>query len=200
MSEFWIYLRIGLTHILDLNGYDHILFILALCSVYRFSEWKKLVWLITSFTLGHSITLILATFKLIELPNNLVELLIPVTILLTSLSNLNIGWGKQNYYAVRVDEYDWRRYGVAVIFGLIHGLGFSNYLQIILGKSQNIVNQLFAFNVGLEIGQIIVAALTLCLGYFFISTLRMQRRDWVWLLSGIVAGIALKLIFERWIF
>ena len=118
MSEFQAYLRLGFDHITDPNGYDHILFVIALCAIYTFPDWKKVLILITAFTIGHSITLALATLQLVNFRTNVVELLIPMTIISTAFSN---------YFQNKTGEHQSPRlrYGLAVCFGLIHGLGFS---------------------------------------------------------------------------
>jgi len=190
MSEFKLYYGLGLEHILDINGYDHVLFVIALCAIYQFADWKKVLVLVTSFTLGHSITLALATLRIISVNAELIEFLIPVTILFTALSNLMT---KEH----RVSEGKiWRNYLYAGFFGLIHGMGFSNYLRALLGQDESIIMQLLAFNVGLEVGQIIVVALFMIIGFIFVSIVGVNRRDWKMIISSAVAGIALILILE----
>jgi len=190
MSEFKLYYGLGLEHILDINGYDHILFVIALCAIYQFSDWKKVLVLVTSFTLGHSITLALATLRIISVNAELIEFLIPVTILFTALSNLMT---KEQ----RVSEGKiWRNYLYAGFFGLIHGMGFSNYLRALLGQDESIIMQLLAFNFGLEVGQIIVVAIFMIIGFLFVSVIGVNRRDWKMIISSAVAGIALILILE----
>ncbi|MEL7006676.1 MAG: HupE/UreJ family protein, partial [Bacteroidota bacterium] len=146
MSEFSLYYSLGLDHILDVNGYDHILFVIALSSLYQLKQWRPVLVMVTSFTLGHSVTLALATLKLITIDSALVEFLIPVTILITSISNLIAKGGKDKAGINAI---------YAGVFGLIHGMGFSNYLRGLLGEEESILLPLFAFNIGLEVGQII---------------------------------------------
>src|SRR5687767_4476855 len=137
MQDFWLYFDLGKDHIADLEGYDHILFIAALCLGYLPGEWKKILILVTAFTVGHSITLALSALKIINVSTELVEFLIPITIIITAITNLR-----------KKDLEKTRRFSAvyfyAVFFGLIHGLGFSNYLKSLLGKDTNIVNQLLA--------------------------------------------------------
>ena len=190
MSEFQLYYGLGFDHILDVNGYDHILFVIALCALYQSSDWKKVLILVTAFTIGHSITLALATLRIVEINADLIEFLIPVTILITSLSNL---FTKEHRIAVgRI----WRNYLFAGFFGLIHGLGFSNYLRALLGTDQEIIWQLFAFNVGLEVGQIIIVALFMIVSFIFVSLGGISRRDWKIIISSAVGGIALMLMLD----
>lgn len=192
MSSFSLYFSLGRDHILDYaNGYDHILFVLALCSVYVIRDWKKILILVTAFTIGHSITLALATLQIISVNTALIELLIPITILITAVSNLfkkiEIPSGKN----IQIN------YGFALFFGLIHGMGFSNYLRAILGKDHSIITQLLAFNLGLEYGQIIVVVLFLIFSYILVDWAKVARRDWNLILSSAIAGIALILIKDR---
>ncbi|MEM9856897.1 MAG: HupE/UreJ family protein [Bacteroidota bacterium] len=190
MSEFSLYFQLGMEHILDTNGYDHILFVIALCAVYVISDWKRVLILITAFTIGHSITLALATLNIIKFNSDLIEFLIPLTIFLTAFSNL---FKKENSFKARKIQ---TNYLLAVVFGLIHGLGFSNFLRSILGKDKSIFTQLLAFNIGLEIGQIIIVAIFLGATLILVDLLRVKRRDWKLIISSAVGGIALVLLFE----
>lgn len=191
MSIFGMYFQLGIDHIIDLAGYDHILFITALCAVYAFKQWKKVLILVTAFTIGHSITLALATLQVIGVPAILIELLIPVTIFLTAFWNVF-----QN--SEEVKEITHRiKYVTALFFGLIHGLGFSNYLRSLLGMEENIVTPLFAFNIGLEAGQIIIVLAVLIFSMLLVNALGVKRREWNLILSGAAMGVALILIIER---
>ena len=190
MSEFGLYFQLGMEHILDTRGYDHILFVIALCAIYVISDWKKVLILITAFTIGHSITLALATLRVIRFNSNLIEFLIPLTIFLTTISNL---FKKENGFRTRKIQ---TNYLLAVIFGLIHGLGFSNFLRSILGKDNSIITQLLAFNIGLEIGQIIIVAIFLGATLILVDIFGVKRRDWKLIISSAVGGIALILLLE----
>ncbi|MEM1407017.1 MAG: HupE/UreJ family protein [Bacteroidota bacterium] len=190
MSEFGLYFQLGMEHILDTKGYDHILFVIALCAIYVISDWKKILILITAFTIGHSITLALATLSVISFNSDLIEFLIPLTIFLTAISNL---FKKENGFRNRKIQ---TNYLLAVIFGLIHGLGFSNFLRSILGKDKSIITQLLAFNIGLEIGQIIIVAIFLGATLILVDIFGVKRRDWKLIISSAVGGIALVLLLE----
>ena len=190
MSEFRLYYGLGLDHILDINGYDHILFVIALCALYQSIDWKKVLILVTAFTVGHSITLALATLRIISINPDLIEFLIPVTILLTALSNL---FTKEHKVS---SGYLSRNYLHAGFFGLIHGLGFSNYLRALLGEDESIILQLFAFNIGLEVGQIIIVGIFMVISFFFVSIGNVSRRDWKMIISSAVGGIALMLMMD----
>jgi ABC-type antimicrobial peptide transport system permease subunit len=193
MEEFQLYAKLGFDHITDLNGYDHILFIVALCAVYRPNEWKKLLILITAFTLGHSLTLALAVLNIIKVPSELVEFLIPVTIVATALFNLRKPVKNQRSFGTL-------NYWLAAAFGLIHGMGFSNYLRSLLGKSSDIITQLLAFNVGLEIGQLLIVALLLTITLVVIEVAKVKHQLWSIWLSGLAAGAALVIMSEKWYF
>lgn len=190
MSEFQLFFELGLDHILDIDGYDHILFVIALCAIYEVTEWKRILILVTAFTIGHSVTLAMATLKLVSLDASLIEFLIPVTIFITAL--INIVNRDKELSPKQVKQ----NYGLALGFGLIHGMGFSNYLRSLLGKDESIVNQLFAFNVGLEVGQIIIVVVFMLLGVILRTIFSMERRDWVTIVSSAVMGVAITLMIE----
>ncbi|MEN9684517.1 MAG: hypothetical protein RLZZ28_303, partial [Bacteroidota bacterium] len=162
MNDFRLYFEIGFRHIADLRGIDHILFVMALCLRYQFADWKKVLILVTAFTIGHSITLALSVLNLIHYSTKWIEFLIPVTILLTALSN---GFVKKFNFKARFPLI----YFLALFFGLIHGLGFSTYLKSLLGKDQNVIAQLFAFNLGLEAGQILIVTGILMITLIFVT-------------------------------
>ena len=190
MSEFALYFVLGREHILDYaNGYDHSLFVLALCAIYLVRDWKKILVLVTAFTVGHSITLALATLGMISFNIDLIEFLIPVTILVTALSNLF-----RKEAAIESGKKIQFNYLLALAFGLIHGMGFSNYLRAILGKNESIIKQLLAFNLGLEFGQLIIVTIFMGITFVFVEVIKISRRDWKMIISSAIAGIALILI------
>jgi hypothetical protein len=194
MSLFELYFTLGLRHIADLKGYDHILFILILCAVYSIKEWKRVLILITAFTIGHSLTLALATLDLIRVDGDLIEFLIPLTIFLTALANV---LSRKQQVSTLLH---YLKYAAALFFGLIHGLGFSNYLRSLLGAEKGLVLPLFSFNVGIEIGQILIVSLIMLLTLLVVDLLKFPRREWHILLSGAGLGISLVLMFERFPF
>lgn len=190
MSEFGLYFELGIDHILDVNGYDHILFVIALCAVYILQDWKRVLILVTAFTIGHSVTLALATLRIVNFDSDLIEFLIPVTIFLTAIFNLFKK--ERTIQASKIQT----NYLLALFFGLIHGLGFSNFLRSILGKEKSIVSPLLAFNIGLEVGQIIIVAVFLIISFILVDIFGVKRRDWRMIISSATAGIALMLIIE----
>lgn len=189
MSEFLLYLEIGKDHILDLKGFDHILFVVALCAIYSSRDWKGILFLVTAFTIGHSITLALSTFSVVSVNSDLVEFLIPATILFTAVSNLF----KKDSIAAKVN---WVQYSLGLFFGLIHGLGFSNYLKELLGVDSGIFVQLFAFNLGLEFGQIIIVVLFFVITFVMTELFSLARRDWRIIISSIIAGMSFMLLID----
>jgi hypothetical protein len=192
MSQFQLYFGLGKDHILDYaNGYDHILFVIALCALYQLRDWKQVLILVTAFTIGHSITLALSTLNIVNIKVELIEFLIPVTIFITAVSNI---FKKEDSFSGRAIQIN---YGYAAFFGLIHGLGFSNYLKSILGRDKSIISQLLAFNIGLEFGQIIIVAIFLITGFILVDLFGVNRRDWKLVISSAVAGIALILMKDK---
>lgn len=190
MQDFWLYFSMGREHISDLQGYDHILFVTALCLRYVAQEWKKILILVTAFTIGHSITLALSVLNYVTVATAWIEFLIPVTILLTAIANVTGRDGEQKSRVSLV-------YSLALVFGLIHGLGFSNYLKSLLGKNTNIVGELLAFNIGLEVGQLLIVAAVLLLSVICVQLLKFQRREYLLFASGAIFGIALIMTIER---
>lgn len=189
MQDFPLYFQLGWQHILDWQGYDHILFVIVLCSMYTISDWKKVLILVTAFTIGHSITLALSIFKIISVNTPLIEFLIPVTILITAVSNIISKRQKpkdQNF-----------KYSMALFFGLIHGLGFSNYLKSLLGKSSSIIAELFAFNIGLEFGQLIIVTGVIICSFIMIWIVKIKRWDYNFFLSSAIFGISFVMAAER---
>lgn len=190
MTDFWLFFELGKDHIADLNGYDHILFIIALCIRYTYKDWKKVLVLVTAFTIGHSITLALSVLEHIRFSAAWIEFLIPVSILATAIANV---FEKDFTFRARMPMI----YFLAVFFGLIHGLGFSNYLKSLMGKDANIVSQLLAFNLGLEAGQLLIVLSVMIVSVICIRLLNFPRREYLLFVSGAVSGIALIMALER---
>lgn len=188
MEVFKEFYQMGLQHILDVQGYDHIIFLIALCAIYQADDWKNVLILVTAFTVGHSITLALATFDLVNLKPELVEFLIPMTIFLTAFFNLFV---RSDSSGVSV-----RNYFLTLVFGLVHGLGFANYLHEHFKDTKSIAFQLFAFNIGIEVGQMIVVAIVLATSFLVVGIFGVSRRDWKMVISSAVAGIAAVLVLE----
>lgn len=190
MSEFEIYLKLGFDHISDLNAYDHIIFIVALCAVYKVQEWRRVLILVTAFTIGHSITLALATLGIIIIPTDIIEFLIPVTIFATCIFNVFKQSADRSGAKVRLN------YLLALFFGLIHGMGFSNYLRALLGEEESLLVPLLSFNVGLELGQLMIVAIVMAGATIATAFFLARHREWNLFISGAAGGIAVILMLE----
>lgn len=188
MSDFTVFFQTGLRHVLDIEGYDHILFLIVLSLPYGLRDWKRLLLQVTVFTIGHTASLMLSAFGLVSVPAEMVEFLIPVTILCTAIYRLTKPKGEKN------DKLWW----ITLAFGIIHGLGFSNYFNAILtGDVSEKMIPLFSFALGIEFAQIVVV--TVLLGCEWITTrvLGCQRRDFNLVAAAIVVGITLPIMYEK---
>ena len=196
-SLFQTYLELGFKHISDIRAYDHILFIVALCAIYQIKEWKKVAILVTAFTIGHSITLALAALNIISFPKQTIELLIPVTIFVTCLYNIVVSTSNNSdsLFNKKINV----NYGFAMFFGLIHGMGFSNFLKATLmpGEENQLVKQLFAFNLGIELGQLLIVTIILIVSFIALNLMKIKQLYWNIGLSTIVGLMAVKLFLEQ---
>lgn len=198
LDEFLLYLRLGVHHIADLAGYDHILFVVALSIPYGARDWRRLAVLVTAFTLGHSLTLALATLRVVSVSSAVVEALIPATILVTALltfvpatrPSTRDGSDDATVHVPR------SRYLLAAAFGLIHGLGFSTYLRSLLGEEESILRPLLAFNVGLELGQLMILSVVLTIGAIVART-GVSRTVWERVLAAVTGAVAVVLLMQR---
>ena len=206
------YTELGFDHILDPQGYDHILFVVALCAIYLIQDWKKILVLVTAFTIGHSLTLALSSLKIVNISASLVETLIPVTIILTciyniwkaqslpeiSASNNNQDYLDQDTSSIQTsprEESVMANYVLALGFGLIHGLGFSNFFKAMLGRDESIVMPLLSFNIGVELGQVIIVLATLLISYVLVNLIGLKRKYYTVGLSTLIAVWAVYLMF-----
>ena len=198
MSVFQTYLQLGFLHICTPRAADHLTFLLALCAPYVLADWRRVLALVTSFTVGHSLTLALSTLGVVDFNRTVIEALIPITIIITALVNL---------YKADPDPRGRLRQRESIVaavpnllalgFGLIHGLGFSNYLRALLGPGIRPVQELFAFNVGVELGQVLVVSIILLLGAILLRGFGVARRDWLLTTSGAALGIATVLLAQQ---
>ncbi|MFI5137815.1 MAG: HupE/UreJ family protein [Sphingobacteriales bacterium] len=189
MSDFAFYFKMGWEHIISKDALDHQLFILALACVYSIWDIKRVLILVTAFTIGHSLTLALSVYDVIRFSSKWVEFLIPCTIFITALNNIFQVDSKGT--STRINYY------LALFFGLIHGMGFANAIRIMLAKDQTIGWGLFGFNIGLEAGQIFCVAIILIIGVLFLNLLKIKKRDWIFFLSSGVFALSLKMALER---
>ncbi len=190
MDNFILYFKMGLNHVLDFTAYDHILFLVVLTVVFSFNQWKKTIWLITFFTIGHTITLALAAYGFLNIRMDIIEFLIPLTIFITGVVNVlqtkKTSTGKENINLI-----------FALFFGLIHGLGFSNYFKMMVGKEEDKLVPLLEFALGIEVSQIIIVLGILILGTLLENFFRVTKRDWVLVTSSIVIGFSISMMIER---
>ena len=191
MSDFWLLVELGFSHVWDWKGVDHLLFLAALCLPFSARQWKPLLWLITCFTIGHSLSLVLASLEVVKVSSTWIEFLIPVSIAATAVYNM--------IYAQRV----WVRSNrlvmwVTLFFGLVHGFGFAGYFELIRDVEQPLWSSLLFFALGIEGAQIVLGILMLLFSFVVLHVLGRNRRDWVLVVSSVIIGILLPIIIERW--
>jgi hypothetical protein len=193
-TEFLDFLKLGWDHIIDIKAYDHLLFVMTLCALFTFQEWRKILVIVTAFTIGHSLTLALSALDWIVIPAQWTDVLIPFTILFTAITNLikRREPEKQTTFGKRVSI----QYLVALFFGLIHGLGFANNFKFMLGEETSIVKQLFAFNTGLELGQMTIVVFFLSTLFLMTKTLHILQREWTVFFSGAGAALSCMMILN----
>ncbi len=192
MTDFWLYVKLGLDHVLDLSAYDHILFLIVLCAAYTFNLWKRLLLLVTLFTIGHTISLLLAHYEVVSVSGTYIEFLIPITILATAVYNLfTAGTAANNQKHALL-------YVVTVFFGLIHGFGFARYYEMI--SDEESIAPLLEFALGVELAQVIIVLLTLILAFVIQAVFRFNKRDWVLVISSVVIGMVIPMLVANWPF
>jgi len=190
LENFWFHVEYGINHVLDINAYDHVLFLIVLSVPYIFKDWKHVLLLVSTFTLGHTLSLVLAAYDIININGQLIEFLIPITILLVALFNVfTSGKGAQK-----------EKVGVlffsTLFFGLIHGLGFAREFHMLAGKTENKFVLLLEFALGIEIAQLIIVFTVLFLGFLTLTLFRFSKRDWIMVISAIVVGLVIPMILK----
>ena len=185
MHPFEFYLKLGFEHISNLAGYDHILFLIVLCAIYRIQQWRNILILVTAFTIGHSVTLALVSLEVLTIPSNIIKFLIPATIFATALHNV-IGTNPTE----RPSRMS-RNYIMALFFGFIHGMDFSNYFRALIMDPSDIVVPLLGFNIGIELGQLLVVFFVVGIAFLFLNVIGVKHREWNVFISGAAAGISL---------
>ena len=192
MSNFITHVELGFKHVLDFNGYDHILFLIVLAVIFSFSQWKKVLLMITFFTVGHTFTLGLATYQIVTIKETVIEFLIRITILVTAVVNIL-------KFCINSSKRKKTNLFFALFFGLIHGLGFSNFLRVTLGRSEDKLIPMLEFALGIELAQIVIVLSVLILGTVLIHFFRVSKRDWVVITSAIVIGITIPIIRDSYV-
>jgi hypothetical protein len=190
LENFWFNVKYGINHVLDLNGYDHILFLMVLTVPYLFKDWKRVLLLVSLFTLGHTLSLVLAAYDYVSVNGKLVEFLIPITILITALYNVFTAGKKDKGGKIGL------LFFATLFFGLVHGLGFAREFKMFAGKSESILELLVEFGLGIEIAQVIIVFVVLFIGFLFQILFRFSRRDWVMVLSAVVVGLVIPMIMN----
>lgn len=191
MHSISLYVQLGIDHITDIAGFDHILFLIALCAVYKLEQWRSLLVLVTAFTVGHSFTLALSSFSVIVVASNVIEFLIPVTILVTAINNVFVHRDSSAALVIGRD------YFMALFFGFIHGMGFSNYFRALLMDDSSIFVPLLGFNLGIEIAQLSFVLVIVGFVYLLTNLVGIRHRDWSLFVSGAAAGISVLLMVEN---
>ena len=191
MNEFGFYFSEGINHITDLQGFDHMAFVITLCAYYNLHEIKKILVLITAFTIGHSVTLALSSLDILRVNQQAVEILIPVTILLTAIYNITFKQKPSRKIALN--------YLLALFFGLIHGMGFSNFFRSMMMGIQDasIALPLFSFNLGIEIGQLMIVTVFVALLFVYYRAFNGAHRDWKIFFSGGGGALSISLIINQ---
>lgn len=193
MDNLIFFIREGFFHVLDWSAYDHVLFLIALAVVYDFKNWKKIFWLITLFTIGHTVSLVLAAYNVVSVSKRLIEFLIPLSIFVTSL--VNILFAKTASKGTKTNT----NLFFALFFGLIHGLGFSGYFKMLIGSADNKFIPLLEFALGVELAQVVIVILILLLGFIFQTIFRFSKRDWIIIISSVVIGVTIPMLINNWI-
>ncbi|WP_299432942.1 HupE/UreJ family protein [uncultured Aquimarina sp.] len=191
MSEFWLYLKLGLYHVLDWQAYDHILFLIILTVAYTFDNWKRILLLVTLFTLGHTTSLFLAAYDVVSVNSKLVEFLIPLTILVAAIFNVFTAGKTANKNKIGV------LYGTTIFFGLIHGLGFSSFFNAVSSNVSSKILPLIEFALGIEIAQLIVVVIVLIISFIIQTIFRFSKRDWILVISSVVIGMVIPMIIAN---
>lgn len=192
MDDFLRNFSEGFFHVLDINAYDHILFITLMAVPYLFNSWKKLLWLVTAFTLGHTLSLLLAAYGIVTVSTTWIEFLIPVTIAMAALFNIFTA-GKR-----RGNDTPWLLISTALFFGIIHGFGFSSQFKMLASGGENKLTLLAEFALGIEAAQLVIVLFILILNFLITSLFRFNKKEWTQIISAIVFGIIIPMLFERW--
>tara|TARA_Y100000768_G_C23913875_1_gene651372 strand:- start:659 stop:1246 length:588 start_codon:yes stop_codon:yes gene_type:complete len=190
MHQFEFYLKLGFEHIANLNGNDHIIFLVALCAVYQIREWRKILILVTAFTIGHSISLFVVSLNFFSISSRIIKFLIPATILITSLQNIITKKPIVNSSGM------FRNYLAALFFGLIHGMDFSNYFKALIMSPDKILIPLLGFNFGIELGQLLIVFFIVFISFIFLNILRVKHFKWNLFISGAAFGTSLISLLE----
>jgi hypothetical protein len=190
LENFWFNVQYGINHVLDINGYDHVLFLVVLAVPYVFKDWKRMLLLVSVFTLGHTLSLVLSAYGIVSVNGKLIEFLIPITILVAAIYNVFTAGKKDKGTKIGLIFF------TTLFFGLVHGLGFAREFKMFAGQSENKLELLIEFALGIEIAQMIIVFVVLFLGFLCQTIFRFSRRDWVMVLSAIVIGFVIPMVIQ----
>lgn len=191
MIDFWFYVRLGFEHVLDWSAYDHVLFILVLIAAYSFATWRKALILITLFTVGHTLSLLLTNYSVVTIAGKWIEFLIPVTIIFAAIYNLIVAANTHTNKSYLI-------YFITFFFGIIHGFGFASYYKMIYDETS--LTPLLSFALGVELSQIVIVVAVLILAFLFQKILHIKKRDWIIGVSAIVIGRTIPMLTDSWPF
>jgi len=190
LENVWFNIEYGINHVLDINGYDHVLFLMVLTVPYLFKDWKRVLILVSTFTLGHTASLVLAAYNVVSINGSLVEFLIPITILIVAVYNVFTAGKKAKEQKIGI------LFISTLFFGVIHGLGFAREFKMFIGKSESKLEPLLEFALGIEIAQIIIVFVVLFIGFIGQTIFRFSKRDWMMVISAIVVGLVIPMLIQ----
>lgn len=194
LDNFWFNVKYGMNHVLDINAYDHVLFLLVLTVPYLFKDWKRIILLVTMFTIGHTVSLVLAVYGIVSVSANLIEFLIPITIMVVALYNVFTAGKRAPSEKVGILFFS------TLFFGLIHGFGFAGEFRMFVGRAESKLMPLVEFAIGIELAQIIIVFIVLFLGFLCQTLFRISKRDWIVVLSAVVVGLVIPMLINNELF
>lgn len=194
MQEFWFYIKLGLQHVLDINAYDHILFLTAMALPFTFKSWKNVLWLATVFTVTHCLALVFSVYEIMVVDATWIEFLIPVTILATALFNI------VDVMLLKENRTIWFHMLATGFFGLVHGFGFSNYFKMMIMGEEDKLAPLLGFAGGIELSQVVIVLLVLVLAFVVQTLMNVKQRVFILVGSIVVILITLPLLYETFPF
>ena len=186
MYTFLFYLKVGVNHILDINAYDHLLFLSSISLPYTFKRYYSLFWIVTFFTIGHTFSLFISTYGIYNPDLNIIEFLIPITILFSAVSNL--------FLKVQVKKSS-LSYLVSLLFGLIHGFGFAGFYDQITFSDNIEFTPLIGFTIGVEIAQIIIVFFVLLLSTILNSRSNFFSKNFIKIMSILICLLTILIFF-----
>ncbi|PTM08833.1 MAG: HupE / UreJ protein [Bacteroidetes bacterium] len=190
IEDFWFNMKYGINHVLDINAYDHVLFLIVLTIPYLFKDWKRVLLLVSLFTLGHTLSLVLAAYNVVSINGQIVEFLIPITILIVALFNVFTSGKNAQKEKIGV------LFLTTLFFGLVHGLGFASEFKILVGRTDSKLATLIEFALGIEVSQVIIVSIVLFLGYILQTLFNVNKRNYVMVISAIVVGLVIPMILQ----